>query len=42
LRNVSKDYEYSPTATPIWNLPGVFMTEEEAAKRKAVKPADKR
>jgi hypothetical protein len=28
------DYEYSPTAPPIWNLPGVFVTEEEAVKLK--------
>jgi len=35
-----KDYEYTPTATPIWNLPGVFITEEEAAKLKKPKPAD--
>lgn len=37
-----KDYQYSPTATPIWNLPGVFVTEEEAAKLKEAKPADKK
>jgi hypothetical protein len=35
-----KDYEYSPTATPIWNLPGVFVMEEEAARLKQQKPAD--
>jgi hypothetical protein len=35
-----KDYEYSPSAPPIWNLPGVFVTEEEAAKLKKPKPAD--
>lgn len=37
-----KDYEYSPTATPIWNLPGVFLTEAEAAKLKQSKPPDKK
>ena len=37
-----KDYEYSPTATPIWNLPGVFVTEEEAAKLKQQKADDKK
>jgi hypothetical protein len=36
-----KDYQYSPTATPIWNLPGVFLTEEQAAKLKKQKPPDK-
>jgi hypothetical protein len=37
-----KDYQYSPTATPIWNLPGVFLTEEEATKLKKAKPASKK
>lgn len=36
------DYQYTPTARPIWNLPGVFVTEEEAAKLKKAKPADKK
>ena len=37
-----KDYNYSPTATPIWNLPGVFLTEEEAAKLEMAKLAEKK
>jgi hypothetical protein len=37
-----KDYTYTPTAPPIWNLPGVFVTEEEAAKLKKSKAADKK
>jgi hypothetical protein len=37
-----KDYEYSPTARPIWNLPGVFLTEEQAAELKKPKPHDKK
>ena len=37
-----KDYDYSPTATPIWNLPGVFIREEEAAKLKQPKPHDQK
>jgi hypothetical protein len=36
------DYQYTPTAIPIWNLPGVFVTEAEAAKLKVPKPADKK
>ncbi|HEY8505421.1 MAG TPA: hypothetical protein VIL46_12630 [Gemmataceae bacterium] len=35
------DYEYRPTAPPIWNLPGRFVTEAEAARLKQSKPADK-
>jgi len=37
-----KDYEYSPTATPIWNLPGVFLTAEQAAELKKRKPDEKK
>lgn len=37
-----KDYKYSPDVPPIWNLPGRFVTEEEAAKLKRPKPADKK
>ncbi|HSQ58725.1 MAG TPA: hypothetical protein VLM40_23590 [Gemmata sp.] len=37
-----KDYNYSPTATPIWNLPGAFLTVEEAAKLKMAKFAEKK
>ena len=37
-----KDYEYSPTANTIWNLPGVFLKEEQAAELKKQKPADKK
>jgi hypothetical protein len=37
-----KDYEYTPTAPRIWNLPGCFVTEEEAAKLKQPKPTDKK
>jgi hypothetical protein len=37
-----KDYEYTPTATPIWNLPGVFVTEAEAARLKQPKPPDQK
>lgn len=37
-----KDYQYSPTATPIWNLPGAFLTEAEAAKLKRPKPDEKK
>jgi hypothetical protein len=37
-----KDYEYSLTATPIWNLPGVFVTEKQAAEFKKAKPDDKK
>jgi hypothetical protein len=37
-----KEYEYSPTATPIWNLPGVFLSEEQAAELRKTKPADKK
>jgi hypothetical protein len=37
-----KDYEYSPTATPIWNLPGVFITEAQAAELKKGKPVEKK
>ena len=39
-----KDYEYdpnSPTTIPIWNLPGVFLTEKDAAELKRSKPVDK-
>ena len=35
-----KDYEYSPTAPRIWNLPGGFVTEEEAAKLKKLIEVD--
>jgi hypothetical protein len=37
-----KDYEYTPTATPIWNLPGRFVTKDEATKLMQPKPADKK
>ena len=37
-----KDYQYSPSATRIWNLPGFFVTEDEAAELKKAKPADKK
>ena len=37
-----KDYVYSPTAPRIWNLPGGFVTEEEAAKLKEQKPPEKK
>ena len=37
-----KDYEYGPTALPIWNLPGLFVTEEEAAEWKKAKAGEKR
>ncbi|HEY8505422.1 MAG TPA: hypothetical protein VIL46_12635 [Gemmataceae bacterium] len=37
-----EDYEYREGATPIWNLPGVFLTEEVAARMKRSKAADKK
>ena len=36
-----KEYQYSPAAIPIWNLPGVFVTEEEAARLKKTIPEGK-
>jgi hypothetical protein len=32
-----KDFHYSPTATPIWNLPGYFKKKEPAGAAKDVK-----
>ena len=36
------DYKYAPHAIPIWNLPGGFVTKEEAAKLKKAKLDEKK